>query len=116
MAASPEQFTHALSDPTRLRILMLLNRCAELCVCELIEALEIVQPKISRHLAILRNREIVLDHRRGLWIYYRLHPDLPAWAGDTISALARGSSDKQPFLQDQQRLSRMQRQSAANCG
>lgn len=94
---------------------MLLQRGTELCVCELIDALKMAQPKISRHLAILRERGIVLDRRNGLWIYYRLHPELPDWALDAINAVARGSSDKQPFAQDQQRLARMQSESTADC-
>lgn len=94
---------------------MLLERAAELCVCELIEALKMAQPKISRHLAILREKEIVLDRRNGLWIYYRIHPDLPDWALDAIKAIARGGSEKTPFSQDQQRLVRIQNQSNSSC-
>jgi ArsR family transcriptional regulator len=61
----------ALADETRLRILALLLD-GELCVCEIIAALELPQSTISRHLAYLRKRGWVLDRRQGTWMYYRL--------------------------------------------
>jgi ArsR family transcriptional regulator len=62
----------ALADETRLRILALLLQ-GELCVCEIIAALELPQSTISRHLAYLRNSDWVQDRRQGLWMYYRLN-------------------------------------------
>ena len=61
----------ALADETRLRILNLVAH-RELCVCHLVEALELGQSKVSRHLAHLRNAGLVNDRREGLWIYYSL--------------------------------------------
>ncbi len=61
----------ACSDLTRLRILFLLAE-RELCVCELVEVLEMPQGKISRHLAIIKNAGLVRDRREGTWIYYSL--------------------------------------------
>jgi biotin operon repressor len=72
-----ENFFPALADPTRLRCLLLLATEGELCVCELTHALNESQPKISRHLAMLREAGIVSDRREGLWVHYRLSPDLP---------------------------------------
>lgn len=63
----------ACSDPTRLRILFLLAT-RELCVCELVEVLEMPQGKISRHLAILKQAQLVCDRRDATWIYYSLGP------------------------------------------
>ena len=71
---SPDQFTRALAEPTRLRMLMLLHDQPERCVCELTQALAMAQPKISRHLAVLRETGILVDRRQGLWIHYRIHP------------------------------------------
>lgn len=76
----PLQFFKCLADETRLKSLILLQSEGELCVCELMQALQEIQPKISRHLALLREHRIVLDRRQGQWIYYRLNPELPAWA------------------------------------
>jgi ArsR family transcriptional regulator len=62
----------ALADETRLRILALLLE-GEMCVCEIIAALELPQSTISRHLAYLRNSDWVLGRRQGGWMYYRLN-------------------------------------------
>lgn len=62
----------ALADETRLRILALLLE-GELCVCEIMAALELPQSTISRHLAYLRNSGWVSDRRQGVWMYYRLN-------------------------------------------
>ncbi len=106
MPLSPENLTHALSDLTRLRILMLLLPIGERCVCDLTLALDLPQPKISRHLAVLRGTGLLLDRRAGLWIHYRLHPDLPAWALDAVAAIGRGCAGQEPFEADRARLAR----------
>lgn len=62
----------AFSDETRLRILKLLEH-GELCVCELVAALDIVQPKISFHLAILKKGGLIKDRKEGKWTHYRLN-------------------------------------------
>jgi len=61
----------ALSDETRLRIMVLLSE-KELCVCHLEWALGLTQAKVSRHLNVLRNAELVQNRREGLWIFYSL--------------------------------------------
>jgi ArsR family transcriptional regulator len=61
----------ALADPTRLRIVNLL-RHGELCVCDLMEALQIPQSPISRHLATLKNGGWVKARRSGKWMHYML--------------------------------------------
>ena len=61
----------ALSDETRLRIMVLLSE-KELCVCQIELALGLPQTKISRHLTVLRYAGLVKDRRDGLWIYYSL--------------------------------------------
>ena len=55
----------ALSDETRLRILSLLTE-GELCVCDLMEVLQLPQSTVSRHLAYLRNTGLVADRRQGV--------------------------------------------------
>ncbi|WP_312235791.1 metalloregulator ArsR/SmtB family transcription factor [Pseudescherichia sp.] len=81
----PVQLFKILSDETRLAIVMLLRECGELCVCDLCAVTAQSQPKISRHMAILREAELVLDRREGKWIHYRLSPHMPAWAAETIA-------------------------------
>ena len=100
MNIQADQFFKALSDLTRLRMLVLLSCEGELCVCELTHALDEIQPKISRHLAQLRELGVVLDRRQGQWIYYRLNPDLPVWAGDALTATSEGVITQSPFKED----------------
>jgi ArsR family transcriptional regulator, arsenate/arsenite/antimonite-responsive transcriptional repressor len=65
----------ALADPTRLRLLNLMNG-REVCVCYFVEILNQGQPKISRHLAYLRRAGIVEARREGKWMHYRIEsPD-----------------------------------------
>lgn len=61
----------ALGDPSRLRIVKLLER-GELCVCQLTAALGMGQSRISRHLAILKDAGLIEDRRAGKWVHYRL--------------------------------------------
>ncbi|WP_260294663.1 metalloregulator ArsR/SmtB family transcription factor [Sedimenticola hydrogenitrophicus] len=96
----PTQLFKALSDPTRLRCLSLLAESDELCVCELTQALDLPQPKISHHLGALRKAGLVLDRKEGLWIHYRINPGLPTWARDVIRTTAAGIRDQEPFAGD----------------
>ena len=111
----PDQFFKALSNLTRLRMLMLLSCEGELCVCELTHALDDIQPKISRHLAHLREMGVVLDRRQGQWIYYRLDPDLPAWAQDALMATSAGVITQTPFNKDLQSLRGMPNRPESAC-
>jgi len=64
----------ALSDETRLRILNLLYE-KELCVCDIMETLQISQAKASRHLIYLKNAGLVKDRKYAQWAYYSLSKD-----------------------------------------
>jgi ArsR family transcriptional regulator, arsenate/arsenite/antimonite-responsive transcriptional repressor len=65
------QIFKSLSEEIRLRIINLLF-AGELCVCDLMEVLDLPQSTISRHLSYLKNAEWVEGDRRGVWMYYRL--------------------------------------------
>ncbi len=82
---TPVDFFKLLADDTRLSTLLLIQQEQELCVCEITSALNLSQPKISRHLAMLRNAKVLLDRRQGQWVFYRLNPELPTWALETIA-------------------------------
>jgi len=84
MSFTSLQLFKNLSDETRLGIVMLLRDMGELCVCDLSTALEQSQPKISRHLAMLRESGLLLDRKQGKWVHYRLSPHIPAWAAQVI--------------------------------
>lgn len=81
----------ALVDATRRRILALLVHQGELCVCELTAALGDIQPKISRHLGVLKDAGIVIPRREGTWMFYRLSDALPGWAVAVLETLPRGA-------------------------
>jgi ArsR family transcriptional regulator, arsenate/arsenite/antimonite-responsive transcriptional repressor len=66
-----DRFFRAFADRTRLRLINLLAG-QELCVCYLVEVIDVPQPKISRHLAYLRQAGIVAARREGKWMHYRL--------------------------------------------
>lgn len=63
----------SLSEPVRLRIMSLLLDQGELCVCELVDTLNLSQSVVSRHLAYLRNNQLVTAKREGAWIYYTIN-------------------------------------------
>ncbi len=115
MNVMPELFFKALADQTRLRCVALLQQEGELCVCELTYALQLVQPKISRHLALLRESGLVLDRREGLWVYYRIHPELPEWATRTLAAVVQGSANTPPFSTDRMALDAMSNRPGRQC-
>lgn len=84
-APQPLEFYKSLADETRLLSLLLIEQEGELCVCELMAALDMAQPKISRHLGQLRKAGLLLDRRQGQWVFYRTHPLLHDWMRDVLT-------------------------------
>ena len=87
----PVTIFKALGDELRLAALLLIRNQDKLCVCELTEAFEVSQPKVSRHLAILRDLGLVETERRGQWVYYYLNPQLPAWVSRVLEETAQNN-------------------------
>lgn len=83
------QLFRALSDETRLYATLMMLDEGELCVCELMAALCVSQPKVSRHLAQLRSLGLLTDVRRGQWVYYSLANNLPNWVLDALQAASQ---------------------------
>ena len=81
------QLFHALSDQTRLSILQRL-RFGERCVCDLTDALDAAQSRLSFHLRVLKDAGLVTDRREGRWMYYTLSADALAEVGEVIEGLA----------------------------
>lgn len=100
----PEQIFRALADETRLRCIMLILQAEELCVCDIAQILGQVQPKISRHLSVLRSAGLVLDRRSGVWVYYRVHPQLPDWVRQILFQTQEGLGQSLPFRDDYTRF------------
>ncbi|RFA38361.1 metalloregulator ArsR/SmtB family transcription factor [Alkalilimnicola ehrlichii] len=107
----PRTLFRALADSTRLRCLLLLWAEDQLCVCELVHALDMTQSRISRHLGHLRDLGIVKDERRGQWVFYRLHPQLPAWAREVLATTFAAES----VSDIRQRLAGMPNRPLAEC-
>lgn len=83
----------SLADPTRLRIVRLLaDGGKDLCVCELVDALEVAPHNVSRHLAVLRRAGLLMERKEGRWVYYGLSSKPSAFLQHLLSA-AREVSD-----------------------
>ena len=94
---NPVAFYKCLSEDTRLKCLLLITLKGELCVCDLISALQLSQPKVSRHLAELRKCGILSDQRRGKWVFYQLDQALPKWSVEVLKLTAK---DNHQFLNE----------------
>ena len=82
---------HALSDQTRLSILQRL-RFGERCVCDLTDALDAAQSRLSFHLKVLKDAGLVTDRREGRWMYYTLNADALAEISELVESMASAPS------------------------
>ena len=98
----------AFSDRTRLRILSLL-RSREVCVGDLVEILQVPQPRISRHLAYLRKAELVVVRKAGLWSYYSLACPETAFHKKLLSCLGNCFSEVPQIQADQARAAEIKK-------
>ena len=78
---------HALSDPTRLRLLQTLRR-GEQCVCDLQVSTDAAQSRVSFHLKVLREAGLIRAQRQGRWVHYWLDTEVLAEVEGAIEALA----------------------------
>ena len=99
----PASLFGAFADETRLRILNLL--CVrELCVCDLCEVLGEIQPKVSRHLAILREAGLVRVRRQGKWKFYSLPEERSALQARLLGCVDCCLSEIEVLAADRARL------------
>ena len=96
-----------LSDETRLRALLLMAEEKELCVCELVYALDISQPKISRHMAAMRDAGIVKSRRHAQWVFYFINSSLEEWQKQIVEAAIAGGASEPTAKKDKRRLAQM---------
>ncbi|WFS61760.1 metalloregulator ArsR/SmtB family transcription factor [Pseudodesulfovibrio thermohalotolerans] len=92
-----------LCDPTRLRIIRLLDH-GELCVCDLMAALDLPQSTVSRHMSFLRKGDWVNSRRKGKWVYYTLAKPQGEIQNQVLSALKRHLPALEQAQQDHARL------------
>jgi ArsR family transcriptional regulator, arsenate/arsenite/antimonite-responsive transcriptional repressor len=90
-SARATRLFHALSDETRLRILERL-RAGERCVCELTDALDAAQSRLSFHLKVLKDAGLVTDRREGRWMYYTVDREAVAEMAELLETLASDPS------------------------
>lgn len=107
---TPNELFSLLSDETRLRCLVLLQRQGELCVCEISQIIGSIQPKISRHLALMRNSGLVSDERRGQWVYYSLNQSLPTWAKGIMKSTLENLTKVEPYHSDIKRINSLKKE------
>ena len=101
-AAGVDLMFRAFSDRTRLRILSLLLR-KECCVGDIVEILQVPQPRISRHLAYLRKAKLVTVRKAGIWSYYSIAPAQTAFQKKLLSCLGNCFSEVPQIQADQAR-------------
>jgi len=99
------QLFTALADPTRLRLLNLMSG-REVCVCYFVEILNQGQPKISRHLAYLRNAGIVSARREGKWMHYSIQRPYDVAANSILDTVLAKLAEKPEMQADLARLTR----------
>jgi len=101
------EFFNVLSDETRLRCLALICEHKELCVCELENALNLGQSKISRHLSILKLNGLIRKRRCGKWVLYSIYPDLAAFQKNIITMATAEVRSQALYTLDAKRLKAM---------
>lgn len=90
------QVLSALAEPTRLGTIRLLADGSEHCVCEFMDALDVTQSRMSRHIQTLKQAGLVVGRRDAQWVRYRLNPDLTPDIRRIIDAvLAAASNEKE---------------------
>jgi ArsR family transcriptional regulator, arsenate/arsenite/antimonite-responsive transcriptional repressor len=98
----------ALSDPNRLRILKMLEG-RELCVCEVRAVLDLSVSTVSKHLTILRDADLISDHKDGKWVNYRLNKRADSRFTRALLDLVNASIDNDTAKSDLQKVSRVDR-------
>ena len=103
----------ALGDETRIRLLKLLEQ-RELCVCELMQVLNMTQSRISRNLGILKNAGLVKDRRDGLWVHYSFNEEAKPQIQRLLQILKDSCNDDKTIVKDITALSKAKRLSQCN--
>ncbi len=110
--------TKALSDENRVRALMMLAG-GELCVCQLIEMLDLAPSTVSKHMSRLRQARLVQAHKEGKWMYYSLpDEDAPQYVHEAVSWMHNCLGKDQQIVVDNKRLKlvcKVDKEELCNC-
>jgi|SRR6185369_10582906 len=109
------QTIKALSDPIRLRIVLLLQAEGELCVCDLMAVLELPQSTISRHLAYLKRSYWIDARRQGVWMYYTLSQESCDICRELLQTLRKHASNLPEAASDRNALATFLKDKPASC-
>lgn len=105
----------ALSDPIRLRIILLLQAEGELCVCDIMAVLKLPQSTVSRHLAYLKRSCWVDTRREGLWMHYALSKESCTICKETLTTLTRHASELSEAKSDRTALAAFLKDKPVGC-
>lgn len=97
----------ALANDTRLRCLHLIAKNAEVCVCEVVEALGISQPSASKALNTLKSAGLLSDRRDANWNYYALNGAMPKWMAAIVSTTVAEVANSKAYAADQKCFQRL---------
>lgn len=90
--------TKALADGSRMRTVAALLRNDELCVCQLVELLQLATPTVSRHMAVLQGARLLESRKDGRWVYYRISNEFPGqlrqWFEDEVFSAQEIKADE----------------------
>jgi ArsR family transcriptional regulator, arsenate/arsenite/antimonite-responsive transcriptional repressor len=109
------QTIKALSDPIRLRIVLLLQAEGELCVCDLMAVLKLPQSTVSRHLAYLKRSCWVDTRRQGVWMYYTLSRESCGICRELLLILKQHAGNLPEAVSDRSALAAFLKDKPANC-
>jgi ArsR family transcriptional regulator len=109
------QTIKALSDPIRLRIVLLLQAEGELCVCDLMAVLGLPQSTVSRHLAYLKRSCWVDARRQGVWMHYTLSRKSCTICRELLQTLKRHAGSLPEAVSDRTVLAAFLKEKSASC-
>lgn len=109
------QTLKALSDPIRLRIVLLLQAEGELCVCDLMAVLGAPQSTVSRHLAYLKRSCWVDTRRDGVWVYYQLSQDSCVICRELLQTLKQHAGTLPEVKSDRAALAALHKDKPSGC-
>ncbi len=99
----------ALADENRVRILNLLYRKKDLCVCEITEVIGLSQPTISSHLKLLESSNLVTYSKDGKWINYRINPEIDKRMKQILDTVAEVLKVDNKIKEDEAKIDRIDR-------
>jgi ArsR family transcriptional regulator len=97
----------SLANETRLRCLRLVAENGEVCVCEVVEALDINQPTASKALNALKSAGLLTARKEANWNYYALNSSMPDWMEAIVTTTVSALTNTKTYTVDQKRFQRL---------